>query len=173
VKRYVLLLALAVSLPATAMNKCVVGGKTVYQEAACPQGAAQKPIAQRVQGGASGAAATATGGAWPKLPELKPGKWTIEGNGEPKPVTLCGHPLDSLYKEYGDLAKLREHGCTVNATSPREGSVQVSTNCPAGSKLGEVQSAFTVVSPNPGYVSVLFTHKGRQQVQSAKRMGDC
>jgi hypothetical protein len=176
-------LACAVSPGAVhAINKCVVNGKTVYQEAECPRGSVQKPIAERLQsspGAAAPAPAAATGprretGApWPKLPELQPGQWTIEGHGETKPITLCGHPLQSLYSEYEALAKLREQGCKVDASSPRPGSVQVSTDCPASSKLGELKTSFIVVSPNPQYVSVQFTHKGRPQIQSAKRIGDC
>ena len=79
-RRFVLLLALAFSQQAFAINKCIVNGKTVYQEAACPQGSVQKPMAERVQP-APGAATPgpagvkATGGPWPKLPDLQPGQW--------------------------------------------------------------------------------------------------
>jgi len=171
--RFVLLLSLALSQPVLAMNKCIVNGKTVYQEAECPPGSVQKPIAERVQSG-SGAVRTSTGGAWPKLPELQPGKWTVEESGGPSGGSpTCGHPLQSLYSEYDQLAKLREYGCRVDASSPRAGTVQVSADCPANSKIGEAKTTFMVVSPNPAYVSVQYTHKGRQQILSAKRIGDC
>jgi len=154
-------------------NKCIVNGKTVYQEAECPRGSVQKPIAERVQSG-SGAARTSTGGVWPKLPELQRGQWMVEESGGPSGGSpTCGHPLQSLYSEYDQLAKLREHGCRVDASSPRAGTVQVSADCPANSKIGEVKTTFIVVSPNPTYVSVQYTHKGRQQILSAKRIGDC
>ena len=168
-----LVLAALVCVPGLAwsMNKCIVNGKTVYQEAECPKGSVQKPIAERVQ--SAPGATPAGGGAFPKLPELQRGQWTIEGNGESAPVKVCGHPLQSLYSEYDQLAKLREYGCKVDATSPRAGSVQVATDCPASSKVGEVKTSFVVVSPNPQYVSVQFTHRGKQQIQSAKRIGDC
>jgi len=176
--RFVLLLSLALSQPVLAMNKCIVNGKTVYQEAACPQGSVQKPIAERVQT-APGAATSgpagvkATGGPWPKLPELQPGQWAIEGSGESRPSSTCGHPLQSLYTEYDQLTKLREQGCKVDASSPRQGSVQIWADCPADSKVGEVKVAIVVVSPNPQYVSVQYTRKGRPEIWSAKRIGDC
>ena len=176
--RFVLLFSLALSQPVLAMNKCIVNGKTVYQEAACPQGAVQKPIAERVQS-APGAATSgpagvkATGGPWPKLPDLQPGRWAIEGNGESRPSSTCGHPLQSLYTEYEQLTKLREQGCKVDASSPRQGSVQIWADCPADSKIGEVKVAILVVSPNPQYVSVQYTRRGRPEIWSAKRSGDC
>jgi hypothetical protein len=177
-RRFVLLLALALSQQVLAINKCIVNGKTVYQEAECPQGSVQKPMAERVQP-APGAATSgpagvkATGGPWPKLPELQPGQWAIEGNGESRPASTCGHPLQSLYSEYDQLTKLREHGCKVDASSPRRGSVQIWADCPAESKIGEVKVAIVVVSPNPQYVSVQYTRKGRPEIWSAKRIGDC
>ena len=178
-RRFVLPLALALSQQAFAINKCIVNGKTVYQEAACPQGSVQKPIAERVQS-APGAATSgpagvkATGGPWPKLPELQLGKWTVEDSGGPGGATqTCGHPLQSLYSEYDQLKKLREHGCKVDASSPRQGSVQIWADCPADSKVGEVKVAIVVVSPNPQYVSVQYTRKGRPEIWSAKRIGDC
>lgn len=130
-------------------------------------------IGDCVQGG-SGPARTSTGGAWPKLPELRRGQWTVEdsagpGGGSP----ICGHPLQRLYSEYDQLAKLREQGCAVDASSPRPGTVQASADCPADSKIGESKTTLIVVSPNPTYVSVQYTHKGRQQILSAKRSGDC
>ena len=172
--RYLLNFAPVLSQPALARNKCIVNGKTVYQEAACPQGAVQKPIAERVQSGSgagSGAARTLTGGEWPKLPELQRGQWTVEDGGRAQ--TTCGHPLQSLYSEYDQIAKLWEHGCTVDASSPRPGTVQVTADCPANSKIEEVKTTFIVVSPNPTYVSVQYTHNGRQKILSAKRSGDC
>ena len=177
-KRLVPLLALALSQPVLAINKCIVNGKTVYQEAECPQGSVQKPMPERVQpapaAATSGpAGAKATGGPWPKLPELQPGQWAIEGNGESRPSSTCGHPLQSLYTEYEQLVKLREYGCKVDAASPRQGSVQIWAKCPADSKIGEVDVAIVVVSPNPGYVSVQYTRKGRPEIWSAKRTGDC
>lgn len=179
-KRFLLFLALVLSPPVLAMNKCIVNGKTVYQEGACPAGSVQKPIADRVQSApgaaapGSGVGVKATGGAWPKLPELQPGQWAIEGNGESRPVTpFCGHPLQSLYTEYDQLTRLREFGCKVDAQSPRQGSVQIWANCPKDSKMGEVDMALVVVSPNPQYVSVQYTRKGKPEIWSAKRTGDC
>ena len=177
-RRLVLLLALAFSQQAFAINKCIVNGKTIYQEAECPQGSVQKPMAERLQT-APGAATSgpagvkATGGPWPKLPDLQPGQWAIEGNGESRPSSTCGHPLQSLYSEYDQLTKLRQHGCKVDAASPRQGSVQIWADCPAESKIGEVKVAILVVSPNPQYVSVQYTRKGRPEIWSAKRTGDC
>ena len=100
--RVFLLVALVLFQPALAMNKCIVNGKTVYQEAECPRGSVQKPIAERVQQGAtdaggSAAPRTSTGGPWPKLPELQRGQWTVEESGGAQKT--CGHPLQSLYTD--------------------------------------------------------------------------
>jgi hypothetical protein len=181
-RRVLLVLALALSQPVLAVNKCVINGKTVYQELECPQGAVQKPVADRVQtapgsrpGGGLGApgGSKPTGGPWPKLPELQPGKWTIEGTGQSTDPTVCGHPLQSLYTEYEQMTKLQQQGCQVKADSPRDRVVQVWVDCPADSKVGEVKMHMSVTSPNSGYVGVMFIREGRQHTQSAKRIGDC
>ena len=151
---------------ALAANKCIVNGKTVYQEAECPRGSVQKPIAEHLapkppaQGGA----------ALPKLPELQRGQWKLSGTDN---SSTCGNPLQSLYSEYEQFGKLREMGCSVDVASPNARTVAVSVECPAGSKIGLVQSSFTLSSPTPQSFSVESVLKGKRKTLNGVRIGEC
>ena len=109
--------------------------------------------------------------ALPKLPDLQRGQWKMSGTGE---WTRCGHPLDSLYKEYEEFGKLREMGCSVDVTSPRARTVAVSVQCPKESKVGLVNSSFTYSSPNPQSFSVeSVSSRGKTKTLNGVRVGDC
>ena len=151
---------------ALAANKCVVNGKTVYTDAECPRGSVQKPIAEHLapkppaQGGA----------ALPKLPDLQRGQWKLSGTDN---STTCGNPLQSLYSEYEQFGKLREMGCSVDVTTPKDRAVAVSVECPRESKIGLVQTSFTFSSPNPQSFSVESVLKGKRKTLSGVRIGEC
>ena len=111
------------------------------------------------------------GAALPKLPDLQRGQWKMSGTGE---WTACGHPLDSLYKEYEEFGKLREMGCSVDVTSPKARTVAVSVQCPKESKVGLVKSSFTYSSPNPQSFSVeSVSSRGKSKTLNGVRTGDC
>ena len=115
--------------------------------------------------------ALAQGAALPKLPELQHGSWKMSGTGE---WTACGHPLDSLYKEYEEFGKLREMGCSVDVKSPKARTVAVSVECPKESKIGLVKSTFTYSSPNPQSFSVeSVSSRGKSKTLNGVRIGDC
>jgi len=121
---------------------------------------------------AGGDIAFAQGGAaLPKLPDLQRGQWKMSGTGE---WTACGHPLDSLYKEYEEFGKLREMGCSVDVTSPKARTVAVSVQCPKESKVGLVKSSFTYSSPNPQSFTVeSVSSRGKSKTLSGVRIGEC
>ncbi len=106
----------------------------------------------------------------PKLPELQPGKWQQSGTND---ATTCGHPLQSTYAEIEQLAKLQEMGCKVDMTAPKARSVGVAVVCPAGSKIGAVDMAFTISSPNPQSYNVEWVRRGRRETLNGVRIGDC
>jgi hypothetical protein len=160
------LLCLAGSGVALAANKCIVDGKTVYMDGECPRGSVQKPIAERIPPKAPAQGATAL----PKLPDLQRGQWKMSGTGE---WSSCGHPLDSLYKEYEQFGKLSEMGCSVNVTTPKARTVAVSVECPKDSKIGPVQSSFTYSSPNPQSFSVESVLRGKSKTLNGVRIGEC
>ena len=158
---------LCVAGSAHAVNKCIVGGKTVYMEGECPRGSVQKPIAERIPPKAS---AQSDSAVLPRLPDLQRGQWKMSGTGE---WTSCGHPLDSLYKEYEEFGKLKEMGCSVNVTTPKDRAVAVSVQCPKESKIGAVDSSFTYSSPNPQSFSVESSLRGKRKTLNGVRIGDC
>ena len=120
---------------------------------------------------AGGDVAIAQGGAaLPRLPDLQRGQWKMSGTGE---WSSCGHPLDSLYKEYQDFGKLREMGCSVNVTTPKDRTVAVSVQCPQDSKIGAVDSSFTYSSPNPQSFSVESSLRGKRKTLNGVRIGEC
>jgi hypothetical protein len=160
------LLCLAGGDVALAVNKCVVDGKTVYMDGECPRGSVQKPIAERIPPKAPAQGAVAL----PKLPDLQRGQWKMSGTGE---WSTCGHPLDSLYKEYEEFGKLSEMGCSVNVTTPKARTVAVSVECPKDSKIGLVQTSFTYSSPNPQSFSVESVLRGKSKTLNGVRTGDC
>ena len=95
----------------------------------------------------------------------------MSGTGE---WTRCGHPLDSLYKEYEEFGKLREMGCSVDVTSPKARTVAVSVQCPKESKVGLVKSSFTYSSPNPQSFSVeSVSSRGKSKTLNGVRIGEC
>ena len=108
-----------------------------------------------------------------KLPDLQPGKWKISGTNETKDPTICGHPLKSTYDEIEQLAKLREMGCKVDTTQPKARAVGVAVACPASSKIGAVDMAFTISSPNPQSYSIEWVRRGKRETQGGARIGDC
>ena len=111
------------------------------------------------------------GAALPKLPELQRGQWKMSGTGD---WTACGHPLDSLYKEYEEFGKLRDMGCSVDVTSPKARTVAVSVQCPKESKVGLVKSSFTYSSPNPQSFSVeSVSSRGKSKTLNGVRIGEC
>ena len=111
------------------------------------------------------------GAALPKLPDLQRGQWKMSGTGE---WTSCGHPLDSLYKEYEQFGKLSEMGCSVNVTTPKARTVAVAVECSKESKIGLVQSSFTYSSPNPQSFSVeSVSQRGKRKTLNGVRTGDC
>ena len=152
---------------AHAANKCIVDGKTVYMDGECPRGSVQKPIAERIPPKAS---AQGDAAALPKLPDLQRGQWKMSGTGE---WSSCGHPLDSLYKEYEEFGKLKEMGCSVNVTTPKDRTVAVSVQCPKDSKIGAVDSSFTYSSPNPQSFSVESSLRGKRKTLNGVRIGEC
>ena len=109
-------------------------------------------------------------GALPKLPDLQRGQWKVTGTDN---RSNCGHPLDSLYKEYEEFGKLRDMGCKVDVTSPKARTVAVSVECPKDSKIGLVQTAFTLSSPKPQSFSMEWVRKGRREHLNGARTGDC
>ena len=121
---------------------------------------------------AGGDVAFAQGGAaLPKLPDLQRGQWKMSGTGD---WTACGHPLDSLYKEYEEFGKLKDMGCSVDVTSPKARTVAVSVQCPKESKIGLVKSSFTYSSPNPQSFSVeSVSSRGKSKTLNGVRIGDC
>ena len=162
------LLCLAGGDVALAANKCIVDGKTVYMDGECPRGSVQKPIAERIPPKAS---AQGDAAALPRLPDLQRGQWKMSGTGE---WSSCGHPLDSLYKEYEEFGKLREMGCSVDVTSPGARSVAVAVVCPENSRIGKVDTAFTLVSPNPQSFSVeSVSSRGKSKTLNGVRIGEC
>jgi len=111
------------------------------------------------------------GAALPRLPDLQRGQWKMSGTGD---WTSCGHPLDSLYKEYEEFGKLREMGCSVDVTSPKARTVAVAVECPKESKIGLVKSSFTYSSPNPQSFSVeSVSSRGKRKTLNGVRTGDC
>ena len=110
------------------------------------------------------------GAALPKLPELQRGQWKLSGTTE---LTTCGNPLQSLYSEYEQFGKLREMGCSVNVTSANERAIAVAVECPKESKVGLVQTSFTLSSPNPQSFSVESVLKGKRKTLNGVRIGEC
>jgi hypothetical protein len=111
------------------------------------------------------------GAALPKLPDLQRGQWKMSGTGD---WMACGHPLDSLYKEYEEFGKLRDMGCSVDVTSPKARTVAVSVQCPKESKVGLVKSSFTYSSPNPQSFSVeSVSSRGKSKTLNGVRTGEC
>ena len=110
------------------------------------------------------------GAALPKLPDLQRGQWKMSGTGD---WTACGNPLQSLYSEYEQFGKLREMGCSVDATSPKDRAVAVAVECPAESKIGAVRTSFTFSSPNPQSFSVESLLKGKRKTLNGVRIGEC
>lgn len=108
--------------------------------------------------------------ALPKLPDLQRGQWKLSGTGD---WTACGHPLQSLYSEYEQFGKLREMGCSVDVTSPKDRAVAVSVECPRESKIGLVQTSFTFSSPNPQSFSVESVLRGKRKTLNGVRIGEC
>ena len=161
------LLCLAGCDVALAANKCVVNGKTVYTDAECPRGSVQKPVAERI---APKAPTQGDAAALPKLPELQRGQWKLSGTDN---STTCGNPLQSLYSEYEQFGKLREMGCSVDVTSPKDRAVAVSVECARESKIGLVQTSFTFSSPNPQSFSVESVLRGKRKTLSGVRIGEC
>jgi hypothetical protein len=149
---------------ALAANKCIVDGKTVYMDGECPRGSVQKPMAPHLASPAPG------GGALPKLPELQRGQWKMSGTGE---WSACGHPLQSTYQEYEQFDKLREMGCSVDVSSPSARTVAVAVVCPENSRIGKVDTAFTLSSPNPQSFSIESTLRGRTKTLKGVRIGEC
>jgi hypothetical protein len=145
-------------------NKCIVDGRTVYMDGPCPQGSMQKPMAPYM------ATPITPGGALPKLPNLQSGQWKMSGQGD---WSACGHPLKSTYDEYEQFGKLREMGCSVLVTTPGARSVAVSVTCPDSSKIGKVDTAFTLSSPNPQSFAIESTLKGRTKTLKGVRIGEC
>ena len=145
-------------------NKCIVDGRTVYMDGPCPPGS-QKPMAPHLASPAPGG-----GGALPKLPELQPGQWKMSGTGD---WSACGHPLKSTYQEYEQFAKLRDMGCSVEANSPKARTVAVAVACPDSSRIGKVNTAFTLSSPNPQSFSIESTVSGRTKTLKGVRIGEC
>ena len=102
---------------------------------------------------------------------MQRGQWKMSGTGD---WTACGHPLDSLYKEYEEFGKLREMGCSVDVTSPRARTVAVSVQCAKESKIGLVKSSFTYSSPNPQSFSVeSVSSRGKSKTLNGVRIGEC
>ena len=162
------LLSAALLFPATlalGASKCIVDGRTVYMDGECPPGSVQKPMPEHLAPKSS-----APSGPLPKLPELQSGQWKMSGTGE---WSACGHPLKSTYQEYEQFDKLREMGCTVNVTSPAARTVAVAVTCPEGSRIGKVNTAFTLSSPNPQSFSIESTVSGRTKTLKGVRIGEC
>ena len=161
------LLSAALLLQATlafAVNKCIVDGRTVYMEGACPPGSTQKPMAPHLAPKSSAPAAL------PKLPDLQPGQWKFSGSAE---YSACGHPLKTLYQEYEQLEKLREMGCTVSVTASGARTIAVAAACPESSPVGKTETSFTLSSPNPQSFSVESARGGRRQTLKGVRINEC
>ena len=110
-------------------------------------------------------------GALPKLPDLQHGQWKMSGTGD---WSACGHPLQSLYSEYEQFGKLREMGCSVDVSSPNARAVTAAVECPKESKVGVVQSSFTLSSPNPQSFSVeSVSSRGKAKTLNGVRTGEC
>ena len=105
-----------------------------------------------------------------QLPDLQPGKWKLSGMND---ATTCGHPLKSTYDEIAQFAKLREMGCKVDVNNPKPRSVAVIVACPADSKLGKVDTAFTISSPNPQSFTIDTSLKGKRNTLNGVRIGEC
>jgi len=150
------------------MNKCVVNGKTVYQEAACPQGSVQKPMAA----GAAGPSGAAT------LPAIQAGLWQVSEPGA-SPRQICGDPLRDMALELEMAAETRRLGCTVDVMSPGPRSVAVLVNCPnrnskGGGRFEAGKSGYTVISPTPQSYSVEMLYPdGRRRITNGVRFGNC
>ena len=106
----------------------------------------------------------------PKLPDLQRGQWKMTGQND---LTMCGHPLDSTYREYEQFGDLRKMGCTVDVKTPKDRTVAVAVLCPSDSKMGLVQTSFTLSSPNPQSFSIESSLKGRVKTLNGVRIGNC